>query len=208
MPDLHMFLPPEWRSTDEAEAIHARIAAAEQAGLSVLAERHRFEWRSPAADAVPLSSDLSFESAPADDDVIALLFAISEGSLDAGTRRSVEQGGADGAARSYFADMADLPGGREHWLLGRDPTGAAAGVVVASMQTQPHPQIAFVGVAPGHRGRGDGAALVTEATRRLVAAGAEVVRADTDMSNVPMIAVFEQCGWRAWATRLVMHLPA
>src|SRR4051794_769780 len=131
-PDLHMFLPPSWRESPDADAISARIAAAEQAGLAVLVERHRFEWfptatseadTSAAVGAVP-ASEPAFTTEPVDDVVIDLLRAISAGSLDAGTRRSVEQLGVDGAALSYFHDMDPLPAGPETCRAPWAPAGA------------------------------------------------------------------------------------
>lgn len=216
LPDLHMFLPARWRDTRDSNAIVTRIAAASQAGLSVLVERHRFEWL-PDADpgdgavhatgAVP-ETELCFEASPDDEIVVDLLRDISNDSLDAGTRRGVEQLGVDGAARSYLSDMDRLPGGREHWLVARDASDAPIGLVIATMHSRPHPLVAFVGVDPAHRGLGYGRMLLDEATQRLVAAGADRVRGDTDLPNTPMVSVFEGCGWREWATRLVMHLPS
>ena len=209
MPDLHMFLPAGWRAADDAVAIATRIAAAENAGLSVLVERHRFEWLAepddePRLDVVP-PSELSVTTNPSDDVLVDLLRAISVGSLDTGTVREVERLGVDGAARSYVHDMTGLPGGRDHWLVAHSRNGDPAAIVIATMATQPHPQVAFIGVDPAHRGKGYGVALLREATTRLAAAGANRVRGDTDMTNVPMINVFRTCGWRPWATRLVMQ---
>jgi GNAT superfamily N-acetyltransferase len=201
-----MFLPARWRETDEAPAIRARITAAEQAGLQVLVERHRFECLADTSlpDDVP---PLSFRSAPVDDTVLVdLLGRIGHGSLDAGTVRSVSQLGASGAAQVYLTDMDALPGDRRSWLLASDDEGQIVGVAIASTETSPYPLVAFVGVDPRHRGQDYGRALLVETTRRVLAAGAERVRADTDMSNAPMVSVFSRAGWQPWATRLVMQV--
>jgi hypothetical protein len=58
---------------------------------------------------------LSITTEPDDDEVLALLRAVSAGSLDAGTVRSVEKHGVDAAARDYLADMDALPGGWGPW---------------------------------------------------------------------------------------------
>ena len=208
VPDLHMFLPPRWRETPAAAAIRDRVAAAERAGLEVLVERHRLEH--VAGDALPDDIPaLTYAAAPADDDLLVeLLRRISVSSLDAGTVRSVDRLGPDGAARSYLADMDALPGDRTGWLVGHDADGRPVGLVIATAETSPYPSVAFVGVDPDHRGRDYGRALLVEATRRLVAGGADRIRADTDITNAPTVSVFDRAGWRPWATRLVMHRPA
>ena len=60
----------------------------------------------------------------------------------------------------------------------------------------------FVGVARDHRGHGYGRELLAWQTRRLVAAGATTLIADTDNANVPMARAFADVGWPQTETRI------
>jgi len=62
----------------------------------------------------------------------------------------------------------------------------------------------YLGVVPEMRGHGYAADLLAEATRILAADGAQLVRADTDLANVPMARTFERARYRNFGVRLVL----
>jgi GNAT superfamily N-acetyltransferase len=62
--------------------------------------------------------------------------------------------------------------------------------------------VLFVGVCRDHRGRGYGRQLLAWQTLRNLAAGTEVMVADTDNDNVPMAKGFAEVGWPQTETRI------
>jgi ribosomal protein S18 acetylase RimI-like enzyme len=204
-PDYHLFLPPRWRDQPDAAAAHERVAAAEAAGLALLVERHRIEW-TPDCGLPPDSGRLAFRTVTdADGDLLVdLLARIVRGSLDAGTVREARRVGAVAAARRYLRDMDGLPTPRSWWLLGYADGADPVGVAMPARNAE-FPIVGFVGVAPEARGRGYALDLLVESTRRLAERGATAIRADTDVTNLPMVGVFARAGWRVFATRIVME---
>ncbi len=63
------------------------------------------------------------------------------------------------------------------------------------------PVIGYIGVVPEHRGQGYVDDLLAAGTDTLRRAGAEQVRADTDIHNVPMAAAFRRAGYAEFARR-------
>jgi len=55
--------------------------------------------------------------------------------------------------------------------------------------------IAYLGVVPAHRGHGYIADILAEGTRVLAAQHVLLIKASTDMGNVPMAAAFHRAGW-------------
>jgi RimJ/RimL family protein N-acetyltransferase len=69
--------------------------------------------------------------------------------------------------------------------------------------------VGYLGVVPEHRGHGYADDILAEITRILAdEAGAEVIRADTDLANAPMAASFERAGYRNFSRRLVFSAPS
>jgi GNAT superfamily N-acetyltransferase len=207
VPDHHMFLPPHWRDHPDADAVRLHLAAASEAGLTELVERHRLRWLSDMPLAAPVRRLRMSTATDADDDLlVALLVDIGHGSLDVGMGREVAEHGPTEAARRYLADMSALDASREHWLLGYDAAGALAGVAMGA-RTPQQGIVGFVGVAPAHRGNGYARELLVSVTEHLAAAGVTEARADTDFTNTPMVGTFAAAGWEAWGTRLVLQGP-
>jgi ribosomal protein S18 acetylase RimI-like enzyme len=68
--------------------------------------------------------------------------------------------------------------------------------------------IAYVGVVPEQRGRGYVDDLLAQAVATLTASGAEVVRADSDIANVPMANAFRRAGFEQFMSRAEYMLTA
>jgi RimJ/RimL family protein N-acetyltransferase len=86
------------------------------------------------------------------------------------------------------------------WRLAYTSEGDLVGLIMAS-KNPTSPVIGYIGVVPEHRGRGYVDNLLATGTDTLRAAGAEQVRADTDIHNVPMAAAFRRAGYTEFATR-------
>jgi RimJ/RimL family protein N-acetyltransferase len=138
-----------------------------------------------------------------DDELLAVLERVADGTLDAHTRRDVAASGVAAAARTQLEDMAWMPAPRGWWRLAWAPDGTPAGVVLPSRNHQAA-VIGYVGVVPEQRGRGHAADLVSWATAFLAAEGADRVVADTDTGNAPMAAAFARAGYAVTAHRVVM----
>jgi len=205
-PEYHVFLPGDWRGDlDIVAQLTPRREAAAAAGLTVTTERLRYEW-TPESAVPERSSRLTFVPEP-DDEVFVDLFArVTEGSLDAGTAREVARGGAVGAARQELRVYRSMPGDRDWWRVAQDADGGLVGFAMPSANDG-GPVVGYLGVLPEHRGHGYVDDLLAEITVILAEGGAERIRADTDLGNVPMAAAFERAGYVNFAIRLVSSLP-
>ncbi|MGX4734825.1 GNAT family N-acetyltransferase [Kitasatospora griseola] len=204
-PDYHLFLPPTWRRQPEAAAaVESRREAAKAAGLRRSTERLRFEWT--AERPVPTLSDrLVFTPEPDDEVFVDLFRRVLPGSLDAATTHEALLLGPDEQARNDVAFYHhDMLGERSWWRIARTSSGQVVGFGIPSRNSTA-PVVGYLGVLPEFRGRGFVAEILAEVTRVLADEAREsVVRADTDLTNHPMIAAFELLGYRETARRLVL----
>ena len=204
-PDYHLLLPSAWRRQPEAAAgVEWRREAAKAAGLRCATERLRFEWT--AERPVPtLSERLVFTPEPDDEVFVDLFRRALPGSLDAATTREALLLGPEEQA---WADVSfyhhDMLGERSWWRIARTSTGQVVGFGIPSRNSAA-PVVGYLGVLPEFRGRGFVAEILAEVTRVLADETKEtVIRADTDLTNHPMIAAFELLGYRETACRLVL----
>ncbi|ADB34991.1 GCN5-related N-acetyltransferase [Kribbella flavida DSM 17836] len=204
-PEYHIFVPNGWREQPEVvAALELRLAAAARAGLSEVTERLRYEWL-PEYGLPARSTRLRFE--PADDEAFLAVFVrVIEGSLDAATVRAVAQMSAEASAKEDLEVYRSMPGERDWWRLGYDEAGELVGFVVPTANNG-GPVIGYLGVLAEHRGHRYSDDLLAEGTHVLVGAGAERIRADTDLTNRPMAACFERLGYRNHAVRMVASFP-
>ncbi|WP_052808629.1 GNAT family N-acetyltransferase [Streptomyces cyaneogriseus] len=207
-PEYHVLLPADWRDHPETVAGLAwRQEASRRAGLTVPLERLRYEWTPE--NGTPRRSDrLRFRPEP-DDEVFAHLFRrVLEGTLDVGSRTEAERAGAAAQARADLAFYRDsMQGDRSWWRIGETPRGEPVGFTLPSRNTTSH-VVGYLGVLPRHRGHGYVDDLLAETTRLLSAeAGADLIRADTDLPNHPMAAAFARAGYRNFTHRLVLSAP-
>ncbi|MFF6784935.1 GNAT family N-acetyltransferase [Streptomyces sp. NPDC012510] len=207
-PEYHVLLPADWRDRPEAVADLAwRQEASRRAGLIVPLERLRYEWTSENGMPAP-SNRLRFRPEP-DDEVFTDLFRrVLEGTLDVNSRTEAEMMGADAQARADLAFYRDtMQGERSWWRIAETPRGEPVGFALPSRNTTSH-VVGYLGVLPQHRGHGYVDDLLAEITRLLSEeAGADLIRADTDLPNRPMAAAFERIGYRNFARRLVLSAP-
>ncbi|MEV5310917.1 GNAT family N-acetyltransferase [Streptomyces sp. NPDC052610] len=207
-PAYHVLLPGDWRERPEAvAALRWRQEAARRAGLTASLERLRFEWTPEAG--VPEPSDrLRFRAEPDDEVFVGLFRRVLDGTLDSESGTGAATVGAEAQARADVAFYRDqMPGDRAWWRIAETPQGRPVGFALPSRNTAVH-VVGYLGVLPEHRGHGYVDDLLAETTRFLADdAGADAVRADTDLANVPMAASFTRLGYRNFARRLVLSAP-
>jgi ribosomal protein S18 acetylase RimI-like enzyme len=201
--EYELFLPPDWQDQPGVrQATEARLEAARRAGLVVLVERLRYQWKP--ASPVPAVGDRLRVRTLAEVGEAAFLDAYGRtlhGSLDAHTRLQVARVGVEQAARDDLAMLRQFPSPAGWWRLADDVDGQLVGLSIPARNSA-GPIIGYVGVVPEQRGRGYAGDLLAEATRFLAAQGAERIRADTDLGNAPMAATFERAGYQRFATRI------
>ncbi|GGT31636.1 GNAT family N-acetyltransferase [Streptomyces chromofuscus] len=204
-PEFHLLLPADWRERPDVVAdLGWRREAARRAGLTTAVERLRYEWTRDSGVPAP-SRRLRFRP-EADDEVFAGLFRrVLDGTLDAASRAQALAVGAEAQARADVAFYRDsMPGERSWWRVAEDAGGRTVGFALPSRNTGSH-VVGYLGVLPEQRGHGYVDDLLAEITRVLAQeAGADVVRADTDLTNHPMAAAFDRLGYRNVARRLVL----
>jgi RimJ/RimL family protein N-acetyltransferase len=204
-PDCHIFLPGDWRDRPDALAALAwRREAARRAGLSASLERLCYEW-TPAAGLPDPSGRLLFRAEPDDEVFVGLFRRVLAGTLDATSRKEAEETGAETQARedvAFYHEM--MSGDRAWWRVAQTPDGAVTGFGIPSRNTE-FSVVGYLGVLPEHRGHAYVDEILAEITRILaVQAGATVIRADTDLANLPMAAAFDRAGYRNFSRRLVL----
>ena len=201
LPEYHLFLKSTWRDDPiTIGELEWRRTAARSVGLTNELERLRYEW-TPDAGVEPRSERLLFSPEPDDDAFLEFFRRVALGSLDWGTRDEIARLGLDGHARETLACYRSMRGSREWWRMAHTPDGELVGFTIPSAN-EDFPVIGYLGVVPEMRGRGYGRDLLIEATRILAANGAERIRADTDVTNVPMAAAFERARYRNFSVRL------
>jgi RimJ/RimL family protein N-acetyltransferase len=189
-----LVLPPGWRDDPATRAAgEARIAVAERAGMRRFVERLRYTW-TPAAGLPPRPDRLRLVTEPDDEAVGAVLHQVVEGSLDAHHRRTMARSGREAAVREELEFLHWMPSPRTWWRLAYTPGGDLVGLTVPG-RNYGGPVIGIIGVVPAQRGHGYAYDLLVEATHLLVAEGATEIIAETDTTNVPMVATFARAGY-------------
>ena len=194
-------LPPCWR--DDAavsEAAQARITAAREAGLQFLVERYRYEW-TPECGEPAVPTRLEFRPEPNDAVILDVFRRVHRSTLDAHTRRTIAASGLDAAAQEDLDYLRRMPGPREWWRLGYTAGGDLAGLA-APTRNYTEPVVGYIAVVPEQRGHGYAYDLLAEATRLLVAEGADRIVAATDVTNLPMAATFAKAGYQVAQHRI------
>jgi RimJ/RimL family protein N-acetyltransferase len=208
LPDFHIFLPGDWRDRpDVIAALDWRERAARQAGLSARLERLRYEW-TPQAGLPDLPDRLRFRPEPDDEVFVQLFRRVLAGTLDATSRHEADAIGAEAQARLDTAFYREkMLGERAWWRIAETPAGEAIGFGIPSRNTD-FAVVGYLGVLPEYRGHGYVDDILAEITRVLAAEdAATVIRADTDLANLPMAAAFDRAGYRNFARRLVLSAP-
>jgi len=208
LPDYHVFLPGDWRDRPEVTASLAwREQAARSAGLVTTLERLRYEWV-PAGGLPDPPQQLALRPEPDDEVFTGLFTRVLAGSLDTTSRREADTIGAEAQARHDVAFYRDkMLGDRSWWRVAVAPDGQLAGFGIPSRNTD-FPVVGYLGVLPEYRGHHYVDEILAWITRFLaIEAGAQAIRADTDLVNRPMAAAFERTGYRNFSRRLVLSAP-
>jgi RimJ/RimL family protein N-acetyltransferase len=200
--DYPLIMPPNWREDPASRtAATRRIDAARAAGMTQFVERLHYTWTT--GRGLPeRRGRLAFRPPESTEQVRVVLQAILEGTLDAYSRRDVERRGAEAAAREALDVLTWLPGKRDGWRLAYKNDELAG--IVAPSRNYTNAVIAFVGVLPAHRGHGYAFELLAEGTLQLVRDQETEIHADTDSTNAPMAAAFEQAGYIVTQRRLIL----
>jgi RimJ/RimL family protein N-acetyltransferase len=128
---------------------------------------------------------------------------VAEGTLDFSTQQALLTMDPESQAREDVRDYRSMRGDRSWWRLAFDEQGELAGIALPSANDA-GPVVGYLGVVPGHRGRGYVDDLLAEITRFHAGRGVQRITADTDMGNTPMARAFERAGYRNFAVRLVL----
>jgi RimJ/RimL family protein N-acetyltransferase len=203
-PDYVRFVPPDWRViTTSSRAVQDRISIAERTGARLFVERLRFEWR-PGTPMPTARPRLMFRPVQDQEELLAMMTAALDGTLDAHSRADLTQMSArDAAVRQYEDEFVGYSSPRDWWRIATLPDGDAVGFVIAARNDY-NPIIAYIAVLPRHRGHGYIDEILAEGTRILAAQNVTRIRAATDLGNTPMAGAFARAGYVNFERALTM----
>ena len=189
------FVDPDWRGAPATrQATEDRMAAAARTGARLFVERLRLEWR-PGTPVPAPAGRLSFRPVTEPGELLALMTDVMDGTLDAHSRDDLTRmPPREAAAKHYHEELAGYTSPRDWWRIASLPGGEPVGFVIPAHNGY-HPIIAYLGVVPAHRGHGYIADILAEGTRVLTAQDVPLIKASTDLGNVPMAAAFHRAGW-------------
>jgi hypothetical protein len=189
------FVEPDWRGAQATrQATEDRMAAAGLTGARLFVERLRLEWR-PGTPVPAPTGRLSFRPVTAPGELLALMTDVMDGTLDAhGRDHLTRMSPREAAAEHYHGELALYTSPRGWWRIAELPGGEPVGFVIPAHNGY-SAIIAYLGVLPAHRGNGYIGEILAEGTRVLAAQGVPLIKASTDLGNVPMAAAFHRAGW-------------
>ncbi|RED55736.1 GNAT family N-acetyltransferase [Cohnella lupini] len=189
---------PQWQGNPEE-----RANLLEHVGFRLNRETYRFERKPPdIAQNEPDSKGLVFRTLAEVGEAayINAIERVSSAILDRREQRELVLKGSGNHARDYFQDLQQMEYEPEWWQLAYTASGDLVGLVMpASSPT--FSTIGYIGVVPEQRGHGYIDVLLRRGTLILEEAGAAVIRADTDVNNIPMANAFRRAGYTQFATR-------
>jgi RimJ/RimL family protein N-acetyltransferase len=194
-PEYIRFIPPSWRDNVlTSQVVIDRMATAERTGARLFVERLRLEWRPGTPIRAP-SRRLLFRSIQDEEELIVLMAAALNGTLDAHSRADLTLMSAkEAAVRHYEEEFAAYSSPRDWWRIATLPEGDPVGFVIPARNDY-NPIIAYLAVLPEHRGKGYVDAILAEGTSVLAAQNVSRIRASTDLSNTPMAEAFRRAGY-------------
>ncbi|OEJ24481.1 GNAT family N-acetyltransferase [Streptomyces agglomeratus] len=196
-PEYGRFIPAHWRDDAAArDVVEARMRVLERTGARLLVERLRLEWR-PGTPLPEPTGRLTFRGADDQEELLALMTLVLEGTLDAHSRADLASGLSprEAAEFQFEEEFAALTSPREWWRIAELPDGGGPVGFVLPARNNYHHIIAYIGVVPAHRGHGYIDDILAEGTRVLAARDVPRIRAATDLGNVPMAKAFERAGY-------------
>lgn len=176
--------------------------AAVEAGFRPLVERRSYLCVKAAETFQQQPTELRFEELGGVDEprLHSLYQAMLHGSLDAHHLEGLKHHSPSEIAAEELSYM--LQDGIESFRIAVDLQGRDVGLVVAARWSEVRGALAFVGVHPDFRGLGYAKQLASWATSFLFEHGIEEIVADTDMSNTPMAAAFQEVGYPQLESRV------
>jgi GNAT superfamily N-acetyltransferase len=203
-PDYIRFIPPDWReSVAIAQGVSDRMAIAERTGAHLFVERLRFDWL-PGTPIQTSSEALTFRPVADLEELLALMTAVLEGTLDAHSRADLRRMSAREVALGQYEDeFSGYSSPRDWWRIATLAEGVPVGFVIPAHNDY-NPIIAYVAVLPQHRGRGYIDDILAEGTRVLAAQNVSRIRASTDLGNTPMAESFRRAGYVNFERSLTM----
>ncbi|AEV85942.1 hypothetical protein ACWT_4923 [Actinoplanes sp. SE50] len=200
------YLPPDWRETARAAA-EVRESLLAETGGRLFVERLRLEWR-PGTPIRDPGDRLRFRPPHGADELIGLMTAVLDGTLDAFSRDDLRRMTAREAAEQQYAEeLARYGSPRDWWRVAvRADDGEPVGFVIPAHNGY-HPIIAYLGVAPVHRGNGYIDEILAAGVRILADRDVPRIRAATDLGNTPMAAAFARAGFRAFEHEIAFTWP-
>lgn len=205
-PEYIRFVPPDWRENPQVrQGIEDRMTVLGRTGARFFVERLRLEWRPGRPVPEPgTGSRLVLRPVRDRTELVTLMAAVLDGTLDAHSRDELTRMSAhEAAVQQYEDELARYPSPREWWRVATLPCGEPVGFVIPA-RNHYNAIVAYIGVVPAHRGRGYIDEILAEGTRILAAQDVPRIRATTDVGNVPMAAAFRRAGYVAYEREINM----
>lgn len=137
------------------------------------------------------------------DDFVDLVARCAATGQDSGvSRRSI--GDVAVAAHEVVESASAMRGGTALWRVARTSEDVVG--VIFPTANDGGPVLNYLGVVPEHRGQRLVDDLLAETARLQADAGAERIRADSDIGNASMHAAFARAGWREFGRRTTYRL--
>ncbi len=180
-----------------------RIHLFEALGFELFQEKHGYLWVDRGE---PLDADLETRSLEdVGDEAYAEVFAgVPSDGLDRNDNYYYAATGPENWAKVMMTSLA--PDDRSSYLIGYEGGEPVGMVGLSAFDEEDTATIAYIGVLPGHRGRGFGRRLLMAATAAARHRGFKQILSDVDVLNIPMRTAMVACGhqpdlrsWHRWA---------
>jgi len=187
---------PQWQFFPEQ-----RTTLLHQVGFQNRRKTLRFEWQAEAGPPV-VPERLNFRSLSevGETAFIAAIEQVSQGTFDQRIQQDRERQGPEIQAQTFFEAMQHLKYDPAWWQLAYTPTRELVGLIMPAHNLTVA-VIGYIGVVPQFRGHGYVDDLLAHGMASLLHAGYTTIRADTDVSNLPMANAFRRANYQQFATR-------
>jgi ribosomal protein S18 acetylase RimI-like enzyme len=182
-----------WRRIDLFEAL----------GFELFQEKHGYLWVDRGEPLDVAIETRSLEEV-GDDAYAAVFSGVPSSGLDRNDNYYYAATGPENWARVMMTSLA--PEDRSSYLIGYVDGEPIGMVGLSAFDEEDTGTIAYIGVLPGHRGRGFGRRLLMAATSAARQRGFKQILSDVDVLNTPMRTAMVGCGhqpdlraWHRWA---------